>query len=106
MRLLGLLLAVALGLAGESRLVSKNSPLFFIQDAPDRYLIRVPCMTAVFTPQGVDFQAVHMIFLGANGDLHGLAPMGSANFLVGQDERQWRTGLATLRRIRYVSLYP
>jgi hypothetical protein len=105
MRLLGLLLAVALGLAGESRLISKNSPLFFIQDVPGRYLIRVPGMTAVFTPQGADFQAVRMTFLGANGDLQGLDPMGSANFLVGQDEHQWRRGLPTLQRIRYANLY-
>lgn len=106
MRLLGLLLAVALGLAGESRLVSRNSPLFFIQDSPDRYLIRVPGMTAAFTPEGVDFQAVHMTFPGAKGVLRGLDPMGSANFLLGPDERLWRTGLPTLQRIRYVNLYP
>jgi hypothetical protein len=92
MRLLGLLLAVALGLAGES-----VSPLFFIQDAPDRYLIRVPGMTAVFTPQDAVFHAVHTTFLGANqaAELHGKDPMGSANFLVGQDQSQWRTGLPT-----------
>ncbi len=101
MRLLGLLLAVALGLAGES-----VSPLFFIQDSLDHYSIRVPGMTAVFTPQGTDFQAVHMTFLGAHGDLQGLDPMGNANFLVGQDERRWRTGLPTLRKIRYTNLYP
>jgi hypothetical protein len=63
-------------------------------------------MTAVFTPQGAEFQAVRSTFLGANGELHGLDPMGSANFLVGQDEQQWRTGLPTLQRIRYVNLYP
>ena len=46
-----------------------------------------------------------MKFLGANGDLHGLDPMGSANFLLGQDPHQWRTGLPTLQRIRYANLY-
>src|ERR1019366_10431106 len=102
MRLLGLWLAVALGLAGEF-----VSPLFFIQDSPDRYLIRVPGMTAAFTPQGADFQAVHTTFLGANEapDLHGLDPMGIANFLVGQDPHQWRTGLPTLQKILYSNLY-
>src|SRR5665213_650742 len=101
MRLLGLMLAVALGLAGES-----VSPLFFIQDAPGRYLIRVPGMTAVFTPEGAEFQAVHMTFVGAHGDLRGRDPMGSANFLVGQDEHQWRTGLPTFQKILYSNLYP
>ena len=80
MRLLGLLLAVALGMAGES-----VSPLFFIQDSPDRYLIRVPGMTAAFTPQGVEFQEVQRSSRrrhlpgGVSADLHGLEPMGSAN---------------------------
>ena len=101
MRLLGLLLAVALELAGES-----VSPLFFIQDAPDRYLIRVPGMTAVFTLQGAQFQAVHTTFLGAKGTLRGLDPMGNANFLVGQDPSQWRTGLPTHQKILYSNLYP
>ena len=104
MRLLGLWLAVTLGLAGES----VTSPLFFIQDSPGHYLIRVPGMTAVFTPQGAEFQAVHMTFLGASSapDLHGLDPMGSANFLVGQDPNQWRTGLPTFQKILYSNLYP
>jgi Beta-propeller repeat len=101
MRLLGSLLAVALSLAGES-----VSPLFFIQDTPGRYLIRVPGMTAAFTPQGAEFQAVRTTFLGANGDLHALDPMGSANFLLGQDPHLWRTGLRTLRQILYSKLYP
>jgi hypothetical protein len=102
MRLLGLLLAVALGLAGES-----VSPLFFIQDSADHYLIRVPGMAAAFTPQGAEFRAVHITFRGANKapDLHGLDPMGSANFLIGQDPHHWRTGLPTLRKIRYTNLY-
>ena len=103
MKLLGLLLAMMLGLAGES-----VSPLFFIQDSADRYLIRVPGMTAAFTPHGAEFQAVHTTFLGANAapELHGVDPMGSANFLVGQDPRQWRTGLPTHRKILYSHLYP
>ena len=103
MRLLGLLLAVALELAGES-----VSPLFFIQDSADRYLIRAPGMTAAFTPQGAEFLAVHTTFLGANEapDLHGLDPMGGANFLVGQDPQQWRTGLPTYQTILYSNLYP
>ncbi len=103
MRLLGLLLAVALELAGES-----VSPLFFIQDSPDRYLIRVPGMTAAFTPQGAEFHTVQTTFLGANQapDLHGLDPMGDANFLVGRDPSHWRTGLPTSQKILYSHLYP
>ncbi len=103
MRLLGLLLTVALELAGES-----VSPLFFIQDSPGRYLIRVPGMTAVFTPQGAEFHAVHTTFLGANqaAELHGLDPMGSANFLMGQNSSHWRTGLPTHQKILYTNLYP
>ena len=85
MRLLGLLLAVALELAGES-----VSPLFFIQDSADRYLIRAPGMTAAFTPQGAEFLAVHTTFLGANEapDLHGLDPMGSTEQQLIHTERE------------------
>ena len=103
MRLLGLLWAVALGLAGES-----ISPLFFIQDSAERFLIRIPGMTAAFTPQGAEFHGVRTTFLGATktAELHGLDPMGSANFLVGQDLRQWRTGLPALQKIVYSNLYP
>jgi len=95
------MLAIALGLAGQS-----VSPLFFIQDSPDRYLIRVPGVTAVFSPEGTQFQAVYARFLGAHGDLHGLDPMGSANFLAGQDQHLWRTGLPTFQKILYSNLYP
>jgi len=104
MRLLGLLLAVALGLAGESSV----APLFFIQDSPDRYLIRVPGMTAAFTPQGVEFHAVRTTFLGANesSEMHALDPMGGATFVIGQDPSHWRTSLATFQKIHYPSLYP
>ncbi|MDP8989358.1 MAG: hypothetical protein M3N41_04665, partial [Acidobacteriota bacterium] len=64
-------------------------------------------MTAAFTPQGAEFRAVHMTFLGANEstELIGLNPMGSANFLLGQDSSQWRTGLPTLQKILYSHLY-
>ncbi|MDP9114749.1 MAG: SBBP repeat-containing protein [Acidobacteriota bacterium] len=80
--------------------------MFFIQEGLGRHLIRVPGMTAVFTPEGAEFHDVHAIFLGAKGDLGGLDPMGSANFLVGRDPSQWRTGLPAHRKILYSHLYP
>ena len=125
MRFLGWLLAVALGLAGESGFAAdglapkkpaarselRSAPLFFIEDSANRYLIRVPGMGAVFTRDGAEFQvsggSVRATFQGANGaiEMHGAEPMGRANFLVGQDPREWRTGLPTYRKIRYANLY-
>ncbi|HSR05711.1 MAG TPA: SBBP repeat-containing protein, partial [Bryobacteraceae bacterium] len=65
-------------------------------------------MIAVFTPEGAEFQTVRTTFPGASSapDLHGLDPMGSANFLVGQDPNQWRMGLPTFQKILYSNLYP
>src|SRR6185503_12798020 len=63
-------------------------------------------VTAVFSPEGTQCQAVYARFLGAHGDLHGLDPMGSANFLAGQDQHLWRTGLPTFQKILYSNLYP
>ena len=105
--------AVALILAGEAgrAAVVPSAPLFFIEDAPGRFLVRVPGTAAMFSREGVEFWAggarVHAIFQGANQkvELRGVESMGHANFLAGQDSSTWRTGLATYRKIRYANLY-
>src|ERR1700722_9156122 len=115
MRLLGLLSwAVALGFAGEYAIAPKkigSAPLFFIEYTPGRYLIRVPGTAAVFTQEGIEFGAggstVRVPFPGANTKvaLEGVDSMGPANFLLGQDPRQWWTGLPTHQKLRYRNLY-
>ena len=69
--------------AGIGRRAGKSDVFYsrWAQAVPDPG----PGMTAVFTPEGAEFHDVHAIFLGAKGDLGGLDPMGSANFLVGRD---------------------
>ena len=114
-----LVLALALGLAGQSGFGADvfaqkqlaSPPLFFIEDSPGRYLIRVAGMAAIFTPEGAEFHTagatIRTTFRGANSNLkmRGVDPMGSANFLVGQDPDHWRTGLATHKKILYQRLY-
>jgi hypothetical protein len=90
----------------------RSIPLFFIEDAPNRFLIQAPGTSAVFTPQGVEFHTgggvVRAKFQGANdaARIDGVEPMGFANVLVGQDPSEWRTGLRTHREVRYAGLYP
>ena len=109
MRLFVSLFSVALAFAGES---GRTTPSFFIEDTPNRFLIRASGTTTVFTPDAVEFRvpgaAVRATFRGADRavEMHGVEPMGRANFLVGQDSSQWRTGLPTHRGIRYTELYP
>ena len=102
-----------LAFGGEGYLQPKraSAPLFFIQDSPNRYVIRVPGMIAAFTAAGAEYHAsgieIRTSFPGSNEtpELHGLDPMGSANFLVGQDPTLWRTNLPTLQKILYPNLY-
>ncbi len=111
MRFSGRFCAVALfvGQAGAAAL--DPVPLFFIEEAANRYLIRVPGTTARFSHEGVDFhsggRSVSARFQGANAaaEISGVEPMGHANFLTGPDPAEWRTGLATHRKIRYANLY-
>ena len=110
MRLYGCLLAIGLGFAAKGS-PAVSPPFFFIEDAPNRFLIRVPGTTAVFTPEGIEFhtggELVRANFQAADDvlEMQGVEPMGHANFLVGQDPSAWRTGLSTYKQIRYANLY-
>lgn len=119
MKFCGCWLAFGLAFAGESGLAAsdlaepcRSTPLFFIEDAPNRFLIQVPGTSAVFTPDGVEFHTggsvVRAKFQGAKDTprMQGMNPMGFANVLVGQDPSAWRTGLRTHRSVRYADLYP
>src|SRR4051794_19240481 len=113
MRVSRFFLAVALVCAGAPIFAAKNVgyPIFFIQESPDRYLIRTPGTVAVFTREGIAFQlpgaVVHASFEGASGamEMHGVEPMGSANILNGRNPDEWRVGLPTHRKVRYTNLY-
>ena len=58
------------------------SPLFFIEDSANHYVIRTPGTTAVFTPEGVEFyvsdRAVRATFEGTSGaiEMEGVEPIG------------------------------
>ncbi|MEO8049845.1 MAG: SBBP repeat-containing protein [Acidobacteriota bacterium] len=110
MLLRAFLLATGLGVAAHGW-AAVSAPLFFIEDAPNRFLIKAPETAAVFTPDGVEFQTgvdtVRVKFRGVKGTvaMQGVEPMGLANFVVGQDPKAWRTGLPTHRKIRYANLY-
>src|SRR5579872_3751779 len=111
MKFCGYLLAIGLTVNASTG-SPRSTPLFFIEDAPNRFLIQVPGTSAVFTPNGVEFHAggdvVRAKFQGASDapQMQGVDPMGRANILVGQDPRAWRTGLPTHRKVRYANLYP
>jgi Beta-propeller repeat len=111
MKFCGYLLAIGLA-ANTSTAATGSIPLFFIENAPNRFLIQVPGTSAVFTPDGVEFHTGGKVerakFRGGNGAprIQGADPMGSANVLIGQDPSAWRTGLQTYRKVRYASLYP
>jgi Beta-propeller repeat len=119
MKFIGWLWAIGLAIAGNSGLAADGSPatlratpLFFIEDAPNRFLVQVPGTSAVFTPSGVEFHTggdvLRAKFQGGNDAprLEGVDPMGSANFMLGQDPRAWRMGLQTHSKVRYANLYP
>ncbi len=117
MKFFGYGLAIGMAAAGVSGLAAeipapRSTPLFFIEDSPNRFLIQVPGTSAVFTPDGVEFHTggefVRAKFQGANDapQMLGIEPMGQANILVGRDPSAWRTGLQTHRKVRYANLYP
>ena len=102
-----------MGLAANTSIAApRSTPLFFIEDAPNRFLIQVPGTSAVFTPDGVEFHTggdvVRAKFQSAADvpRMQGVDPMGFANVLVGQDASAWRTRLPTHRKVRYSNLYP
>jgi hypothetical protein len=87
-------------------------PVFFVKDSGSRFLAEASGMRGVFSPEGVEYRAgqnrVHTRFLGvrANLAITGVEPSGHANFLVGQEEHGWRTGLPVYRKLMYQQLYP
>jgi hypothetical protein len=93
-------------------------PLFFIpnlgQMAPGiRYAIQTPELCAGFTAKGVVFKAgereLHLNFNGANPQttLSGQDLLtGRANFLLGNDEKDWKKDVPLFSKIQYANLYP
>lgn len=85
-------------------------PLFFVQntgmvDASVRYILETPEMTAAFAGDSATFrmhgERVRVRFDGANrgAALEGIEPLAArANFFIGRDPREWRTGLPTFQR--------
>src|SRR5260221_695384 len=119
MKFYSYLLAIGLGAASVSSFAAnastatpRSTPLFFIEDAPNRFLIQVPGTSVVFTPDGVEFhtggEVVREKFRGAKDapQMTGVEPMGRANFMRGQDASAWRLGLPTYRKVGYADLYP
>ena len=111
MKYIAPLFAIVLA-ASASTTSLPSTPVFFIEDSTSRFLIQVPGNSAVFTSDGVEFHTgqglVRLKFRHANDAprMQGIDSMGPANILVGQDQRAWRTGLRTHRKIRYADLYP
>ena len=68
-------------------------------------------MRAAFSPQGVDYRSggnqVAVRFQGARSkvQIRGEQAAGRANFLVGADAKDWRTGLRAYRQIAYQQIY-
>jgi hypothetical protein len=112
MKLYGYWLAIGVAAANGSAAAPRSTPLFFIEDAPNRFLIQVPGTLAAFTSDGVEFhtggERVRAKFRGSNQapQMQGVESMGRANFLLGQDASAWRLGLPTHRKVRYTDLYP
>ena len=76
--------------AGSAAIAADNvpanllpSPLFFIEDSSNHYVIRAPGAVAVFTRQGVEFHvsdgAVRATFEGTSGaiEMEGVEPMAA-----------------------------
>src|SRR2546429_2770679 len=96
------LLVLAVAPAFAARSFTKNAasfPWFFIEESASSFVVEMPRMRAMFTAEGVAFQAgqglVRVRFADADGSVkvHGTEPEGPANFLIGQNPAAWRTGL-------------
>ena len=110
-----LLLAVAPVILAEA---PASLPLFFVPNVGQmatgvRYAIQTPEMSAGFTTDGVFFKAgdreLHLNFQGASRETvpFGYDKLsGRANFLIGNDERQWKKDIPVYSRIQYENIYP
>ena len=97
---------------GFSSIRVGSLPLFFVQNG-HRYFVETPELKAVFASDAVAFQIqdeqIQVRFEGADkgAALEGVEPLAArANFFVGQDSSEWRTGVPTFQKILYHSLYP
>jgi hypothetical protein len=110
---------VCLGIVpGFSATKEGSLPLFFVQnagitDASIRYIVETSEMRAAFASDVATFQIhgeqVQMRFEGADrgASLEGIEPLAAkANFFLGQDPREWHTGVPTFQKILYRNLYP
>src|SRR5579864_4217403 len=91
-------------------------PLFFVQnggmvDASVRYIVETAEMKAAFASDSATFrihgEQVQVRFEGANRNvvLEGIEPLAArANFFIGQDPREWHTGVPTFQKILYRNL--
>jgi hypothetical protein len=104
--------------SGFSATRENSLPLFFVQnagmaDASVRYMVETSEMKAAFARDSATFrihgEQVQVRFKGANraAALEGIEPLAArANFFVGQDPREWHTGVPTFQKILYRGLYP
>lgn len=102
---------------GFSATRESTFPLFFVHnagmaDASVRYIVETSEMKATFAGDSATFrihgEQVQVRFEGANtgAALEGIEPLAArANFFVGQDPREWRTGVPTFQKILYRGLY-
>jgi hypothetical protein len=108
-----LLLAVAPGLAETGR----SLPMFFFPNAGQvnssiRFIAETPEFRAAFRADSVTFRnqgaAIGVRFVRANPDvtIEGSEPLpGRANFLIGNNSKDWKQGIPTYHQILYRGLY-
>jgi hypothetical protein len=105
------LLAAAPAFAQHLERVERSLPAFFIpnagQAAPGiRYMVETPGLNAGFTKTDAVFQLGRMTmrvhFSNANAEpvMEGEQRLGAtANFLIGSEPKEWKTGLPTYQKI-------
>lgn len=113
-----LLLAAVSSFAQPVQRVQPSLPVFFIPNAGQthpsvRYMVHTPGLNAGFTPVSAVFQldrmSLRVDFEDANPEvaIEGLDRLGgNANFLIGNQEQNWKTDLPTYQKILYRNLYP
>jgi hypothetical protein len=61
------------------------------------------------TKQSVDTRLVRIVIAGARPDVQGIGIEklpGKANYLLGNDSRQWKTNIATYSKVKFEGVYP
>jgi hypothetical protein len=112
------LLAAAPAFAQQQQYVGLPLPAFFIPNAGQanpniRYMVQTPGLSAGFTSTEALFQlsqlTIEVRFKGANPQttLEGEDRLNAAaNFLIGDQEQDWKTNLPVYQKILYRNLYP